>query len=54
MTFKNDNWTKVLTLLENVVLNVCVEEGLDSIKIVYGSIGNWIRGIRNKLWKTLF
>ena len=41
-------------MLEEVVVIVYVEERLDSIWIVDGSIGNVLCGIRKKLWTTVF
>ena len=41
-------------MLEEVVVIVWVEERLDSIWTVDGSVGNAFCGIRQKLWKTVF
>ena len=41
-------------MLEEVVLIVYVEELLDSIWTVDGSVGNVLSGIRQRLWKTVF
>ena len=41
-------------MLEEVHIIVCVEERLDSISTVDGSVGNVICGIRKKLWTTVF
>ena len=46
--------TKVLTMLEEVVLIVWLEERLDSIWTVDCSVGNVVCGIRKKLWTTVF
>ena len=40
MTFKNDNWTYVLTMLENIVQISWAEDQRDSIRTNYCSIGN--------------
>ena len=45
MTFKNDNWTKVLKMLEKVVQIIWVEDRRDSIRIKDCSIGNALYGI---------
>ena len=45
---------KVLTMLEEVVVIVWVEERLDSIWTLECSNGNVLCGIRKKLWKTAF
>ena len=50
----NDIWTKVSTMLEEVVVIVYVEERLDSIRTVDGSVGNILFGIRKKLWTIVF
>ena len=54
MPFTNDNYTKVLPMLEKVVDIVLVEEQLDSIRTVDCSIGNALWQIRKKLCTTLF
>ena len=41
-------------MLEEVHVIVWVEERLDSISTVDGSVGNVLSGIRKKLWTTLF
>ena len=41
-------------MLEEVVVNFCVEERLDSIWTVDCSNGNVLCGIRKKLWTTVF
>ena len=41
-------------MLEELVVNVWVEERLDSISIVDGSVGNVLCGIRKKLWTTVY
>ena len=41
-------------MLEEVHIIVWVEERLDSISTVDGSVGNVICGIRKKLWTTVF
>ena len=41
-------------MLEEVVVIVWVEERLDSIFTVDGSVGNLLSGIRKKLWTTVF
>ena len=41
-------------MLQEVHIVVWVEERLDSISTVYGSVGNVICGIRKKLWTTVF
>ena len=41
-------------MLEEVVVIVWVEERLDSISTVDGSVRNVLRGIRKKLWTTVF
>ena len=41
-------------MLEEVVVMVWVEERLDSISIVDGSVGNVLCGIRKKLWTTVY
>ena len=41
-------------MLEEVVIIVWVEEGLDSIWTVDFSVGNVLCGTRKKLWKTVF
>ena len=41
-------------MLEEVHVIVCVEERLDSISTVDGSVGNLLCGIRKKLWTTVF
>ena len=41
-------------MLEEVHIIVRVEERLDSISTVDGSVGNVICGIRKKLWTTVF
>ena len=53
MPSTNDNYTKVLTMLEKVVAIVGVEERLDSIGTVDCSIGNALCGIHKKLCTTL-
>ena len=40
-------------MLEEVHIIVWVEERLDSISTVDGSVGNVICGIRKKLWTTV-
>ena len=45
---------KVLTMLEEVVVIVWVEERLDSIWTLEYSNGNVLSGIRKKLWTTVF
>ena len=45
---------KVLTMLEEVVVIVWVEERLDSIWTLECSNGNVLCGIREKLWTTAF
>ena len=45
---------KVLTMLEEVVVIVWVEERLDSIWTLEYSNGNVLCGIRKKLWTTTF
>ena len=45
---------KVLTMLEEVVVIVWVEERLDSIWTLECSNGNVLCGIRKKLWTTAF
>ena len=41
-------------MLEEVVVIVWVEERLDSISTVDGSVRNVLHGIRKKLWTTVF
>ena len=41
-------------MLEEVGVIVWVEERLDSISTVAGSVGNVLCGIRNKMWTTVF
>ena len=41
-------------MLEEVVFIVWVEERLDSISTVNGSVENVLCGIRKKLWTTVF
>ena len=41
-------------MLEEVHVIFWVEERLDSISTVDGSVGNVICGIRKKLWTTVF
>ena len=41
-------------MLEKIHVIVCVEERLDSISTVDGSVGNLLCGIRKKLWTTVF
>ena len=41
-------------MLEEVVVIVYVEERLDSIWTVDGTVGNVLCGIRKKLWTTVF
>ena len=41
-------------MLEEVHVIVLVEERLDSISTVDGSVGNVLCGIRKKLWTTVF
>ena len=41
-------------MLEEVVVIVWLEERLDSIWTVHGSVGNVLSGIRKKLWTTVF
>ena len=41
-------------MLEEVHVIVLVEERLDSISTVDGSVGNVLSGIRKKLWTTVF
>ena len=41
-------------MLEEVVVIVYVEERLDSIWAVDGSVGNVLCGIRKKLWRKVF
>ena len=41
-------------MLEEVVVIVWVEEQLDSISTVDGTISNELSGIRKKLWTTVF
>ena len=41
-------------MLEEVVVIVRVEERLDSISTVDGSVGNLLCKIRKKLWTTVF
>ena len=41
-------------MLEEVVVMIYVEERLDSIWTVDGSVGNVVCGIRKKLWTTVF
>ena len=41
-------------MLEEVVVIVWLEERLDSISTVDGSVGNVLCGIRKKLWTTVF
>ena len=40
-------------MLEEVVVIVWVEERLDSISTVDGTVGNVLCGIRNKMWTTV-
>ena len=49
----NDNYTKVLTMLEKVVEIVWIEERLEFTQTVYCSIGNALCGMRKKLCTTL-
>ena len=44
---------KVSTMLEEVVIIFYLEERLDSIWTVDGSVGNVLWGIRKKLWTTV-
>ena len=46
MTYKNDNWTKVLTMLEKVVQIILVKDRRDSIRTKDSSIGNALCGIQ--------
>ena len=46
MTFKNNNWTKVLAMLEKVVQIIWVEDRRDSIRTKECSIGNALCGIQ--------
>ena len=41
-------------MLEEVDVIVWVEERLDSISTLDGSVGNVVWGIRKKLWTTVF
>ena len=41
-------------MLEDVVVIVWVEERLDSISTVDGSVGNVLCEIRKKIWTTFF
>ena len=41
-------------MLEEVVVILWVEERLDSISTVDGSVGNELCGIRKNLWTTVF
>ena len=41
-------------MLEEVVVIVWVEERLDSISTVDGSVANVLSGMRKKLWTTVF
>ena len=41
-------------MLEEVHIVVWVEERLDSLSCVDGSVGNIFWGIRKKLWTTVF
>ena len=41
-------------MLKEVVVIVWVEERLDSIWSVDGTVGNVLYGIRKKLWTTVF
>ena len=41
-------------MLQEVVVIVWVEERLDSISTVAGSVGNVLCGIRNIMWTTVF
>ena len=41
-------------MLEEVVVIVYLEERLDSIWTVNGSVGNVLCGIRKELWTTVF
>ena len=41
-------------MLEEVHIIVWVEERLDSISTLDGSVGNVLCGIRKKLWTTFF
>ena len=41
-------------MLEEVVVIVWVEERLDSISTLDGSVGNVLCAIRKKLWTTVF
>ena len=50
----NGIWTKVSTMLEEVVVIVWVEERLDFISTVDCSNGNVLSGIDKKLWTTVF
>ena len=45
---------KVSRMLEEVHVIVSVEERLDSISTVHGSVGNVLCGIRKKFWTTVF
>ena len=46
--------TKVWTMLEEDDVIVWVEERLDPISTVDGSVGNVLCGIRKNLWTTVF
>ena len=46
--------TKVSTMLEEDDVIVWVEERLDYISTLDGSVGNVLSGIRKKLWTTVF
>ena len=50
----NGFYTKISTMLKEVVVIVRVEERLDSISTVDCSNGNEYCGIRKKLWTTVF
>ena len=41
-------------MLEEVVVIVWVEERLDCISTVHGTVGNVLCGIRKKLWTSVF
>ena len=51
---RNGIWTKVSTLLEEVVVIVWVEERLYSISSLNDSVGNVLFGICKKLWTIVF
>ena len=46
--------TKDSTMLEEVVVIVWVEERLDNISTLDGSVGNVLCGMRKKLWTSVF